>query len=136
MIEINTKFGKIFIEDINFCDPSENLDYDDKVRLFDSENRYLNYIENETLLDWAETENISLAEAVERHIKEIESCETIEDLLGKVIEGDYAFYSKDWEEVAHFMQPLCIDEYLTPESLLGNEWVNKIGDYYIVVEEN
>lgn len=130
MIKINTRFGTLFIENVERC-----AERDGKVRLFDSEDRYLNYIETEALLNEALVKQITVEAALKDYIKEIELCETLDALLDMVIEDEYEFYSDNWEEAARYLDPTCTDQYLVKENLLDNEWVNKIGDYYIVIAE-
>ena len=134
MQQINTKFGPIFIE----ANTDKNVPVfdsnDGKVRILDSEKRYMDYFETETLYEMARVNGHTTKEELVLYIKRIENSDTIENLVEKFT--DYELITTDWEEVASFMRNFCIDEYATPESLLSNEWINKIGNYYIVISEN
>lgn len=121
LMAITTKFGTIYVE--------TTASSDGKFRVYDSEKRYLNYIEAETVADWTKKESLSEKEVIKNYYAELKN-------INDFVENNCVLCTKDWEEVASFMRNFCISDFSTEESLLENEWVNKIGDYYIVVEEN
>ena len=127
MIKLPTKFGDLYV-DLWFGK-------DDKLRVYDSEKRYLNYIERATILEAAEIAATTPAHALLDFYHRLKCCNSLDSFLRKAVENTYRVAAKDWEVIASYLRHFSIDEYDTPESLLTNEWVNKIGDYYIVVEE-
>lgn len=127
MIKLPTKFGDLYV-DLWFGK-------DNKLRIYDSEKRYLNYIEKETILEAAEIAASTPAHTLLDFYHRLKCCNSLDSFLRKVVENTYRVASKDWEIIASYLRHFCIDKYDSPESLLTNEWVNKIGDYYIVVEE-
>ena len=126
---IETKFGAIYIEELN----SEREDVD-KIKMFDSEKRYLDYIATEFIMDRSDVFGDTIEEELNSYIGEMKECETIEELT-QYIGINYELITDDWEETASYMKPFCIDEYNSEDELLTNEWINKIGSYYIVVSE-
>lgn len=147
MRAIETKFGKIYIETLkhnNNC-PADR-EYCDKVRVFDSLERYLDYWEMDTLLDFAENENKTLEEVYQDIIRNYENADSLDAIC-----PDIRFETKDLAKMALFMK---IDGGLDIEdrelvamifdqndkgledAVLANDYINKIGDWYILVEEN
>lgn len=126
---IETKFGTIYIEELN----SKREDVD-KIKMFDSEKRYLDYIATEFIMDRSDVFGDTTEEELNSYIGEMKECETIEELV-QYIGINYELITDDWEEAASYMKPFCIDEYNSEDELLTNEWINKIGSHYIVVSE-
>lgn len=127
MREIRTKVGTIYLE-------KDSGDY--KVRILDSHKRYMDYIEVETFEDDAEENGNTFSDAVERYITALASSKTV-DALVEQIHWTWELISDDWAMVANYFNENAHETlYSSPESLLENEWVNKIGDYYVVICEN
>ena len=126
---IETKFGTIYIEELN----SEREEAE-RIKIFDSEKRYIDYIETEFIMDRADVFGDTTEEELNSYIRTMKECETIEELV-QYIGINYELITDDWEEAASYMRPFCIDEYNSEDELLTNEWINKIGNYYIVVSE-
>lgn len=127
MLKVNTKFGDIFIDEAPATDG--------KVRIYDSERRYMSYTEAETIEGFAEANKTSFLEEVQSLASAFKACESIDDLINNII-FKWDLISADWKSVAdHLNKVACETVYKTPESLLTNEYVNKVGDYYIVVSE-
>lgn len=124
MRKIETKFGDLFIEELN------NVEEKGRIKIYDSEKRYLDYRSFETLEDFARINKTSLEEEYQIFIERLESDITIENLISNFIDNRYDLITKDWKKTASLL------EENSEEELLNNEWVNKIGDYWIVVSEN
>ena len=126
---IETKFGTIYIEELN-----PTREEEDRIKVFDSEKRYFDSIEVEFIMDRADVFGHTMEEELNLYVEKMKECETIEELV-QYIGINYELITDDWEEAASYMRPFCIDEYNSEDELLTNEWINKIGNYYIVVSE-
>ena len=122
MRKIKTNFGDIYIEE--FGDRSREKG---RIKLFDSERRYLNYLSEDVMKIVADEENMSLMEYYEKVTMEIGQCEKIEDFL------DYS--GCQWVIAVNNTDVFREVSEIDDENLLDNEWVNKIGDWYIKIAE-
>ena len=64
----------------------------------------------------------------------MEKCSTIDELLD-YISLSWDEYSVEWENVADSLVERTEHQINSVGELLENEWVNKIGDYYILITE-
>ena len=126
---IATKFGNLYIEELN-----GKREEDERIKIYDSLKRYMDYIDVEWIEDRAEVFGDTIEEELASYIGEMLECATINELVS-YLGVEYELITKDLEEAASYMRPFCIDEYHSEDELLTNEWINKIGDYYIVVTE-
>ncbi|MDD5980144.1 MAG: hypothetical protein PUC23_03430 [bacterium] len=126
---IETKFGIIYIEEL--YDREEV----DRVKIFDSELKYMDYYGIEMLENNALEMNHTLEEEYQILIKCFKECFSITELVGIIMGTDNFKITVNWLEVANCLE---IDYYSEKEMILeeisGNEYVNKIGDYYIISE--
>ena len=127
---VETKLGIIYVE--MFDDSREESD---RIKVFDSEKRYLDYISVDMLENCSNFSGKTIEEKFKAYIDDVQLFKTIEDLLF-FFNVNYEFLSTDWKEVVQYMKTFSIDECDSEEKLLTNEWINKIGKYYIVVSEN
>lgn len=127
--EINTPIGILYIEDFFFREE------DEKIKIYDSDKKYLDYISIDTIMDWSEKYHCSCVTILEEYIKYLEKCSTVEKLfegLGvKCIE-----YSVEWKVVADKLVEDSEHQINSVIELLDNDFVNQIGDYYIYISEN
>lgn len=121
MQKVETKFGTIYIEDL----------YDrveaDRIKIFDSNQRYLDYYSMEIIDYIAECKRIPSSDVLQAEIDSIEHCDNITDLVG-MLTSDCEMCTRHWENVARFLE-------IDSPTEVENDYVNKIGDYYIVVVE-
>lgn len=129
MKTIETKFGAIYIEELN-----EKRDEEERIKCFDSQMKYFDYFSLESLMESAEQKKCSIENILNLYIEGIKECITIYDFCEYMVVG-YELITKDLQKACDFMNLLCIDEYNSEEELLTNEWVNKIGEYYVIVSE-
>ena len=125
MRKINNKYlGDFYIEEL------ENREEQYRVKLFDSDENYLDYLPLERCDDTDPT----FEEQYGGYIKMLESFETVPDLMDWLVcrcefIGDknqtikYLHEELNWELPSEDYNPL------------DNEWVNRIGDIYIVISE-
>ena len=135
MKQINTKFGTIYIEEWEFDRHKPwQREEEDRVKIFDSNGRYLDYLSAELVEENAEYEHITPQELLDKHASKLANAKTIEDLLD-MLDVDYEFVGTKDEMIAYLHNELNWDLPSEDYNPLDNEWVNKIGDYYIVVSE-
>lgn len=127
--KIKTPVGTIYIEKFFFREE------DERVKIYDSNKKYLDYISIETIFDRSEDYHCSLITIFEEYIKYLEKCSTVEKLfegLGiKCVE-----YSVEWKVVADKLVKDSEHQINSVMELLDNDFVNQIGDYYIYISEN
>ena len=122
LAKAETCFGVIYVE--------IQAGEDDKLRIYDSLGRYMGYFENETFAEIADKNKFTIANAVFEFCYELIDARSIGDLLIQLGEDGLASSSKS--EVAKKLD-LPVD--CTEEELLKNEFVNKIGETYVVFDD-
>ena len=126
---IKTKFGTVYIEELN-----SEREEEDRIKVFDSEKKYMDYFSIETINNWSKANNTTLEEEYQSIIKYIEESDTIERLV-TIISHLYDLITVDWFEAADYLGIDHPSKHVVLEELYNNEFVNKIGNYYIVVCE-
>ena len=135
MKQINTKFGTLYIEEWEFdCHKPWQREEENRVKIFDSNENYIGHLSAELVKENAEYEHITPQELLDKHASELANAKTIEDLLD-MLDVDYEFVGTKDETIAYLHNELNLDLPSEDYNPLDNEWVNKIGDYYIVVSE-
>ena len=127
--EINTPIGILYIEDFLFRVE------DQRIKIYDSNKEYMDYISMDTIMDWSEEHHCSCVTILEEYIKYLEKCSTVE----KLFEGlgvKYIEYSVEWKVVADKLVEDSEHQINSVIELLDNDFVNQIGDYYIYISEN
>ena len=123
-INVKTAFGKVSIEY-----PVGNND-DDKIRFFDSNGEYIDYIEAETMREKAEKFGISFVGAIISYVEEIKNAKTIDELCHLVCDcWEVAVYHEHWKSIARHLGVT------TEDDVKNNELVNTIGDFYVLISE-
>ena len=118
----NVNLGDFYIEELN------NREVQDRVKLFDSDFKYLDYLPLERCDDTDPT----FEEQYDEYIKVLEEFKTVPALM------DWLVYDCDFigsqDETIEFLHKELNWELPSEEyNPLDNEWVNRIGDVYIVV---
>ena len=114
--------GKFYIE--NFDEREE----EDRVKIYDSDENYLDYLP----LDQIDVNDTPIEEQYNNYIEMLESFKTIEEMLNWLV-CDCEFIGKKSEAIKYVLTEWNLpDEETDP---LDNEWVNRIGDTYIIVSE-
>lgn len=123
MRKINNKYlGNFYIEEL------ENREEQDRVKLFDSDENYLDYLPLERYDDTDPT----LEEQYDEYVKVLEGFKTVPELMDWLV-CDCDFIGNKSEAIKHVLTEWNLpDEECDP---LDNEWVNRIGDVYIVISE-
>lgn len=133
MKKIETKFGILYIEEEN------NREETHRIKIFDSEMRYFDYYS----LDYLE-DGVTVANFVEEQAKWIASRKSLDGLLEGLGIDSYST-SEDWTDLledmyngaAKLVDGKWIDSTdgseITESKVMENEWVNKVGNTYILV---
>ena len=125
MRKINNNYlGTFYIEEL------ENREEQDRVKLYDSDEKYLDYLPLESY----DIDDPTFEEQYDGYVEMLESFETIEEPLDWLV-CDYEFFSTKDATIQYLHEELNWDLPSKNYNPLDNEWVNRIGDIYIVVSE-
>lgn len=114
--------GNFFIE--NFDEREEQ----NRIKIYDSDKNYLDYLP----LDQIDVDDTPIEEQYNNYIEMLESFKTVEEMLDWLV-CDCEFIGKKSEAIKYVLTEWNLpDEETDP---LDNEWVNRIGDTYIIVSE-
>ena len=120
----NVNLGNFYIEELN------KREAQDRVKLFDSDFNYLDYLPLERCDDTDPT----FEEQYDEYIKVLEEFKTVPELMDWLVCDCDFIGSKD--ETIEFLHKELNWELPSEEyNPLDNEWVNRIGDVYIVISE-
>ena len=123
MRKINNNYlGTFYIEDL------ENREEKDRVKLFDSDFNYLGYLP----LERYDEDDPTFEEQYDGYIEMLESFETVYDLMDWLVR-DCDFIGNKSDAIKYVLTEWNLpDDECDP---LDNEWVNRIGDVYIIISE-
>lgn len=114
--------GKFYIE--NFDEREEK----DRVKIYDSDENYLDYLP-------IEEDDTPIEEQYTNYIEMLEQFKTVEEMLDWLV-CDYEFIG-DKEEMINYLHDELNWELPSEDyDPLQNEWINRIGDAYILISEN
>lgn len=127
MRKINNNYlGDFYIE--NFEERSE----EDRIKIYDSDYKYLDYLP----LEVYDESDPSLEEQYTEYIKMLESFKTVKDLMDWLYICYTFIGSKEevvtkWNEIYDY----CNWKMNNDKDIEDNEWINRIGDVYILITE-
>lgn len=126
MRKINNKNinGNFFIE--NFDEREE----EDRVKIYDSDENYLDYLP----LDQIDVNDTPIEEQYNNYIEMLESFKTIEEMMDWLV-CDCEFIGNKDQTIEYLHEELNWDLPSKDYNPLDNEWINRIGDIYIVISE-
>lgn len=125
MRKINNNYlGTFYIEEL------ENREEQDRVKLYDSDEKYLDYLPLERYDDSDPTEE----ERYQGYIEILESFKTVPDLMEWLV-SSWEFIGDKDQTIKYLHEELNWDLPSEDYNPLDNEWVNRIGDIYIVISE-
>ena len=125
MRKINNNYlGTFYIEEL------ENREEQDRVKLFDSDENYLDYLPLERCDDTDPT----FEEQYGGYIEMLESFKTVPDLMEWLV-SSWEFIGDKDQTIKYLHEELNWDLPSEDYNPLDNEWVNRIGDIYVVVSE-
>ena len=118
----NVNLGDFYIEEL------DNREAQDRVKLFDSDFNYLDYLPLERCDDTDPT----FEEQYDEYVKVLEEFKTVPELMDWLVCDCDFIGSKD--ETIEFLHKELNWELPSKEyNPLDNEWINRIGDVYIIV---
>lgn len=125
MRKINNNYlGTFYIEEL------ENREEQDRVKLYDSDEKYLDYLSLERYDDTDPTEE----EQYNGYIEMLESFKNVLYLMDWLV-CDCEFIGNKDQTIKYLHEELNWDLPSEDYNPLDNEWVNRIGDIYIVISE-
>lgn len=125
MRKINNNYlGTFYIEEL------ENREEQDRVKLYDSDEKYLEYLPIERYDDTDPT----FEEQYQGYIEMLESFKTVPDLMEWLV-SSWEFIGDKDQTIKYLHEELNWDLPSEDYNPLDNEWVNRIGDIYVVVSE-
>ena len=127
MRKINNKNinGNFFIE--NFDEREEQ----DRVKIYDSDENYLDYLP----LDQIDVDDTPSEEQYNNYIEMLKSFKTIEEMMDWLV-CDCEFIGNKDQTIEYLHKELNWDLPSEDYDPLKNEWINRIGDVYILISEN
>lgn len=120
----NVNLGDFYIEEF------DNREEQDRIKLYDSDFNYLDYLPLERYDD----EDPTFEEQYEGYIEKLEEFETVNDLVDWLV-CDCEFIGNKEDTIKYLHEELNWDLPSEEYNPLDNEWVNRIGDVYIVICE-
>ena len=114
--------GKFYIE--NFDEREE----EDCVKIYDSDGNYLDYLP-------LEEDDTPIEEQYNNYIEMLEQFKTIEEMMDWLV-CDCEFIGNKEEMIDHLHDELNWELPSEDYDPLKNEWINRIGDVYILISEN
>ena len=114
--------GKFYIE--NFDEREE----EDRVKIYDSDENYLDYLP-------LEEDDTPIEEQYNNYVEMLESFKTIEEMMDWLV-CDCEFIGNKEEMIDYLHDELNWELPSEDYDPLKNEWINRIGDVYILISEN
>ena len=125
MRKINNNYlGTFYIEEL------ENREEQDRVKLYDSDEKYLDYLPLERCDDTDPT----FEEQYNGYVEMLENFKNIPDLMEWLV-SSWEFIGDKDQTIKYLHEELNWDLPSEDYNPLDNEWVNRIGDIYIVISE-
>ena len=116
--------GNFFIE--NFDEHEEK----DRVKIYDSDEKYLDYLP----IDQIDVDDTPIEEQYNNYVEMLESFKTIEEMMDWLV-CDCEFIGNKDQTIEYLHKELNWDLPSKDYNPLDNEWVNRIGDIYVVISE-
>ena len=125
MRKINNNYlGTFYIEEL------ENREEQDRVKLYDSDENYLDYLPLERYDDTDPT----FEEQYQDYVEMLENFKTVPDLMEWLV-SSWEFIGDKDQTIKYLHEELNWDLQSEDYTPLDSEWVNRIGDIYIVISE-
>lgn len=129
LYQIKTKIGFIYVEPLVGTREEE-----DRIKIFDSDTNYIDYIPVETLITSAAEQSITVEEEYSIRLKTFREAETIRDLMNLISQNWISIVTNPFD-LEEKLDIKYVDEKRALHEILNNDCVNKVGQYYILMEE-
>lgn len=124
-----THLGTLYSEEVEFNKNDLSLrEEEDRLKIFDSDGNYLDYFSMERLQEMADENETDLETVLEMIIDQLAESVDIEEFLDN-LGIDYEFVSEDIDEFIRYANSVGI------ENIKNNEWINHIGNAWILLSE-
>lgn len=111
--------GKFYIENL------DEREEQDRIKIYDSDENYLDYLP-------FKEDDTPIEEQYNNYIEMLENFKTVEELMDWLV-CDYEFIGNKSEAIKYVLTEWNLpDDECDP---LDSEWVNRIGDTYIIITE-
>lgn len=120
----NNCLGNFYIEEL------ENREEQNRVKLYDSDYKYLDYLPLERYDDTDST----FEEQYNNYLEILGRFDTVEGLMEWLV-CETEFIGNKYQMLDYLVNRLNWDDISEDYNPLDNEWVNRIGDVYILVSE-
>lgn len=125
MRKINNNYlGDFYIEEL------ESREEQDRVKLYDSDYKYLDYLPLERYDDTDST----FEEQYNNYLEILGRFDTVEGLMEWLV-CETEFIGNKYQMLDYLVNRLNWDDISEDYNPLDNEWVNRIGDVYVLVSE-
>ena len=125
MRKINNNYlGDFYIEEL------ENREEKDRVKLYDSDENYLDYLPLERYDDTDPT----FEEQYNNYLEILGRFDTVEGLMEWLV-CETEFIGNKYQMLDYLVNRLNWDDISEDYNPLDNEWVNRIGNVYVLVSE-
>lgn len=125
MRKINNNYlGNFYIEEL------ENREEKDRVKLYDSDENYIDYLPLERYDDTDPTEE----EQYNNYLEILGRFDTVKGLMEWLV-CETEFIGNKYQMLDYLVNRLNWDDISEDYNPLDNEWVNRIGDIYVLVSE-
>lgn len=123
MKQIDLKFGgKLYME--LYGEQEEK----DRIKIYDSDKEYLDYFSVESLQEMADMNEKSVQDILDEYAEEMSEKENVIDLLD--------WLGIEWEAVWPNKFRAMETLEMSAQELDNNEWMNRVGLYYLKIAEN
>ena len=120
-IWLNNIGTNIYME--NYGDQEE----EERIKLYDSDHKYLDYFSVERLEDAAKSLRLHIKDILDAYVIKMREKENVQALLDWI--------GVSWEAIYENAEKASSGERLPKNELSTNEFVNRIGAYYIAIKE-
>jgi len=120
----NSYLGNFYIEEL------ENREEKDRVKLYDSDYKYLDYLP----LERHDETDPTFEEQYEDYLEILSRFDTVECLMEWLV-CETEFIGNKYQMLDYLINHLNWDDVSEDYNPLDNEWVNRIGDIYTLVSE-
>lgn len=125
-VKVETRFGVIYIESLNYNNNNScDRDEDERIKIYDSDHRYLDYYPMECLDDLAKLDNVTIADIYVKFLNDFENADKIEKISDEI-----EWYGSK-ENLIKYLTMLG----WTEEEIWDYDYLNRIGDNYLLMFE-
>lgn len=126
---ITFPFGTIYIEALYYDhhNPYEREE-EDRIKIYDSKDKLMDYYSMEFFEGYAKMDEVPIEKVYTDFINSIANIKSVKDLVSDMNDGVEKI-SKDWQVIGKLID--C----RTKEEVEEHEWVNIIGEYYVLFFE-